>query len=178
MDCRFVRLARTPLLLALPLLSAACSTSADYPSLSLRKAETQMRAQRAASDNAATAPALPSADTNLTTRLAGLVAVARQADASFARQRPVTERAIAAAGAPASDSWSLAQVALSQLQSSRSSAMTALADLDQLYVDAREESPVTPSPKAEAIATARDTVAAILAEQDSTLDTLSARLGA
>ena len=49
-------------------------------------------------------------------------------------------------------------------------------EVDQLYVDARDEAPLAPSPKAESIAAARDTVSDIISAQDSVIDGLSARL--
>ncbi len=164
-------------LLAPSLLVAGCSNTKDYPSLSIRPVETSLQARPAPSQSEA-APALPSADADLTTRLDGLLAVARAANASFLEKRPEAERAIARAGSRASDSWSAAQVALSDLERSRSNAMTALADLDQLYVAARDEAPNAPSPKALTIATARDQVNGWVADQDAVIATLGKRLGA
>ncbi|MBT0669937.1 hypothetical protein HT136_16345 [Novosphingobium profundi] len=156
-------------------LLAACSSTGTYPSLAIREVETRMQAQPAKAD-AEAAPALPSPDADLTTRLDGLVAVARSANTRFAQKRPAAERAVAASGNRASDAWSAAQIALADLESSRSAAMTALADLDQLYFAARDEAPLETSPKAEAIAAAREQVQGWIADEDAVITKLSGRL--
>ncbi|GAM04851.1 hypothetical conserved protein [Novosphingobium sp. MBES04] len=176
---RFIRRFARPAALALPLaaalLSSGCASTRDYPSLSIREVERNMRARPSKAEEAET-PQLPAASADLATRLDGLVAMARTADGQFADEKNRAERAVAAAGGRTSDSWSAAQIALAALESHRSHAMTALAELDQLYVDARDEAPLAPSPKAESIAAARDTVSDIISAQDSVIDGLSARL--
>lgn len=176
--------------LLLPIGIAACSTAGGYPSLALRDVERadEPNAQRpnaqrpggsaapAAGDAAPAAPALPPASADLVTRLAGLVKVAREADGQFQANRPAAERAIAASGALGSDSWSTASVALARLESSRSSGMASLAELDTLYADARDAAPVEESPAATAIGAARTQVAALIDAQDAVLATLSGRL--
>lgn len=169
-------LART-LPFALPVLLAGCSTADGYPSLDVRPAEVALRARPAPSASEAP-PQLPSPGTDLTTRLKSLLALAQSADATFEQKLPAARKTIAAAGPAASDSWSRAQVSLSELQSSRSSAMSALAELDELYVAARDEAPTDLSPKAQAIATTRDQVSAIITAQDKVLAQLGAGLGA
>jgi hypothetical protein len=171
--------------LLLPLGIAACSTSGGYPSLALRDVERPAEpgaarpggsATPATGDAAPEAPALPPASADLVTRLAGLVKVAQEADQRFQTNRPAAERAIAASGSLGSDSWSTASVALATLESSRSSGMTALAELDTLYADARDAAPVGESPAVTAIGTARTQVAALLDAQDAVLASLSRRL--
>ncbi|SFF75164.1 hypothetical protein SAMN05518801_101236 [Novosphingobium sp. CF614] len=161
----------------LPILAAACSTDGHYPSLGLRGVERSGgSATPVAGEAAPPAPALPPASADLVTRLDGLVAVAREADRRFQADRGPAERAVAAAGNVASDSWSSAGVALARLESSRSNAMVALADLDTLYVDARVAAPIAESPSTSAIAAARDEVSGWVAAQDKVIESLAARL--
>ncbi len=68
---------------------------------------------------------------------------------------------------PGSISWSKAQVALAELQSSRSDAMIALADLDAIYLETQLE-----SGNPERIATARSEVAALVASQDRLIEAI------
>jgi len=67
-------------------------------------------------------------------------------------------------------------VALSDLQASRSAAVTALAELDQLYVDARAANPEQVSPSAAAIGTARDQVDGWVQSEDAVIGRLNGRL--
>ncbi|MFD1958647.1 hypothetical protein ACFSHP_05180 [Novosphingobium panipatense] len=116
------------------------------------------------------------ASADLLTRLAGLVKAARDADGRFQSNRAAAERAVSAAGSTGTDSWSTASVALARLESSRSSAMSALAELDLLYAEARNAAPVEESPSATAIGDARSQVAALLEAQDSLIARLAGRL--
>ncbi len=155
-------------ILALP----ACSAdTANYPSLARRPAE------RAASNTptAAPAPVSTAPDAELPARLAALVERARDADARFVSLRDQAERAVAAGsgGAPGSEGWAVASVALASLESARSDAMIALADLDQLYAAAR----IASSGEWATIAAARDQVTALIGEEDRILAGLRGRLG-
>lgn len=157
--------------------TAACSTSAQYPSLAQRDVERRGgTAMPVAADTAPAAPALPPASADLVTRVNGLVAAARAADEQFRAQRPVAERAVGNAGGVGSDSWSGASVALGRLETSRSIAMGALAELDVLYADARDAAPTDESPSASAIAAARSQVSDIVAAQDSAIERLAGHL--
>lgn len=161
----------------LPMLAAACSTAGSYPSLALRDFEwNSRRAAPAAAESAPPAPVLPPASADLVTRLDGLVRMAHEANQRFEADRPATERALATAGATGSDSWSRASVALAELESSRSQAMVAFAELDTLYVDARSGGPVEESPRTKAIAVARERVGGWVAEQDKVIADLASRL--
>lgn len=172
--------ARLPLLsLALPLtmLASACSTAGTYPSLALRDVERASgRANPAAGATGAPAAPLPPASADLVTRLDGLVAAAREANRQFQSNRPAAEQAVAAAGSSGSDSWSTASVALARLESSRSSAMVALGDLDTLYVEARTDGALEETPGTTAIAAARDQVEGWVAGQNAVIAALSAKL--
>lgn len=159
----------------LPILAAACSTAGTYPSLAQREVE-RVGGQANPVPGPATVPAPPPPSADLTGRLDALVAAARAADRRFQTDRGAAERAVAGAGGVASDSWSGASVALARLEASRSQTMTALADLDSLYVDARSAAPVEESPSALAIAAARSTVSDLVAAQDRVIAGLAARL--
>lgn len=158
------------------LMLAGCAGSAEYPSLAIRDVERVQGSASSAPDAADAIPALPPASADLTTRLAGLVETARQSHTRFQSRQAATERAVAAAGATASDSWISAQVALSDLQTSRSGALTALAELDQLYVDERAAHPEQVSPAAATIATARDQVDGWVSAETSVISRLQARI--
>lgn len=168
----------------LPLAMTACSTVDDYPSLAQRGFERVGgqacgQATPVAGEAAPSIPVLPPASADLTTRLDGLISAAREADRQFTDQQGGAERAVAGASgaAAASDSWASAQVALARLQSSRSQAVAALAELDGLYAEARDAAPVEVSPAAEAIAAARAQVSELVTREDDVIARLSARLG-
>lgn len=161
----------------LPILASACASTGAYPSLAEREVERiSGSGTPVAGEAEAPAPALPPASADLVTRLEGLVAIARDADRQFQSSRAVAERAVASAGATASDSWSSASVALAKLQLSRSQAMVALGDLDTLYADARDAAPTDLTPTTQAIATARDQVIDWVEGQDAVIARLEARL--
>lgn len=157
---------------------AGCATGGDYPSLALRDAE-RVRGSAAAAPSEAQAPiVLPPPGTDMVTRIDGLLAAAREAHAGFERKQAATRRAVSAArgASVASDGWISAQVALADLQSARSGVVTALAELDSMYVDARAAEAATVSPTAQAIATARDTVEAWVAQENEAIASLSGDL--
>lgn len=162
--------------LAAAVLLSACAASGDYPSLAPRPVERVEGTGTPAPGDAEAVPVLPPASADLTTRLDGLVAAARKANADFEAKRGAAERAIAGAGPVTSDTWTAAEVALSDLQAERSGAVTALAELDQLYVDARAANPEQVSPTAASIAAARDQVGGWVASEDAVIDKLSSRL--
>lgn len=167
----------TPLLpLGAALLLPACAASTAYPSLAVRKVERVEGSGMPAVGSADAVPALPPASADLTTRLAGLVDVGRKAHAAFQARQATAERAVAAAGPARGDAWTSAEVALSDLQTTRSSALTALAELDQLYVDERAAHPEQISPAAAAIGAARDQVDGWVSAENAVADRLAARL--
>jgi hypothetical protein len=162
--------------LAAAVLLPACAASSEYPSLAVRPVERVAGTGTPAADTADAIPALPPASADLTTRLAGLVDVARRAHNGFQAKQSATERAVNAAGARLGDGWTSAEVALSDLQTSRSGALTALTELDQLYVDERAAHPEQVSPTAATIATARDQVDSWVSAETAVIDRLGARL--
>lgn len=181
------------------LLLSGCATSGEYPSLARRRIEGSVGADPAIcaakgditlpgdepgriAGSAEPAPAIdvppppqpPSAD--LTARLAQLVEQAEAAHARFNANRAQAERAVGAGSGSAegSDAWSNASLALSVLESARSNAQVALAELDQRYGQAGVDGndPLV----AEAIAAARDRVDALVAEENAVLTRLRERL--
>ncbi|EIZ78839.1 hypothetical protein WSK_2382 [Novosphingobium sp. Rr 2-17] len=163
--------------LLLPLVATACGTTGKYPSLAIRNVErVSGSAPGAPGTDAAPPAALPPASADLTTRLQGLVASARDANERFQAKRPAAERAADAAGAVGTDSWSSGSVALGVLEGSRSQAMVAMGELDVLYADARDAAPTDESPSALAIGEARKQVGDWIAAQDAVLATLAGKL--
>lgn len=159
----------TPLLLAgASLALAACAKDqGTYPSLAKRPGERIV----ASWPPAPPAPPPPPAplDPATTSRLDLLVAEARSADARFHGKEARARKLVSAArNAPmGSEAWSVATVAVSELEAARAQAMVAMADLDSLYAAARTEGrDVT------RIEAARDQVMAIIAGQDRVLESL------
>ncbi len=153
------------------MLLAGCAASSDYPSLAQRPAE--RIGGTFTPDEAEPAPLPPpppSAD--LVARLASLQRDAESLNAEFNRAAPAAQRLAAASGATGSDSWAVAQVALADLDSLRSRAAIALAELDLLWVDATVEG----GPQ-DTIGPVRERVESLIAAQDAVLSRLRARVG-
>lgn len=168
---RAMRCFQTACLLGLSaLLLTACSNNQDsFPSLARRPAE---RLNTPAPETTpAPAPAPP--DPAQIERIAGLVAKANTAHDRFAaRSGPARGLVSAAAGAAvASESWSVATIALSELEAARSEAMIALADLDALYARA-----VVDGTDSAELTKAREAVVALVGEEDRVLGELQGRL--
>ncbi|HVR91356.1 MAG TPA: hypothetical protein VHG29_09725 [Novosphingobium sp.] len=158
------------------LLSACADDAGGYPSLARRPAERVSGTSEVVPAVPVTPPlpaAPPSAE--LSAKLAGLVQQAGVAHRRFtSREAHARGLVSAAAGAAvASESWAVATVALADLESARSDAMIALADLDQLYAAQRIEG-------ADAVATgaAREAVIALVAQEDLVLASLRGKLRA
>ena len=169
---RFARTALVPTLAALTAACASTGTSGDYPSLAIRDAE------RAEGQIDAGEPArldIPPVEVELSggidARLASLVSAAQEAHAEFVSVQPRAIRLVAGAGSVGSDSWAAAQVALAELDSARSRAAVPLADLDMIFAAARVAAEDT-----QAIEQARNTVIALVSEEDATLEELRSRI--
>ena len=162
-----------PALLAAALLTlAACSADTkNYPSLARRAVERSAGAAQPAPPPSP-APQLPNIDQLAT--MAASIARATEAHVRFDEARPRVQQRVAAGSgsAPGSEPWAVASVALAELESARSAAMIALADLDQLYAEARVEGADTA-----AIVTARDEVMGLIGEEDKVLAELRGKLG-
>jgi hypothetical protein len=156
--------------LLLPLLLAACATpEGEYPSLDLRP-------QERVSGTLVPPPAPyvpPPTPAPVLGRLEQLAADAASAHRAFLTEAPTVRSAVtAASGAePGSDGWARASVALAGLESARSKAMIALADLDRLMVDAAVE-----GRELERIVATRDAVIAQVDEQNGVIEGLQRSL--
>jgi hypothetical protein len=162
----------------LPLLAllSACASAADsdFPSLATRPGE-----RISGTLLPAPAPVPPPATAATGSRLASLRGAALAAHRKFEsrRGRAASLSAAAQGSAVASEAWSVAQVALADLETARSEAMIALADLDALYVAAADAAvPTAGSGDLTAIAATRDEVSGWIAQEDATLAGLRSRL--
>jgi hypothetical protein len=155
------------------LLLSACSTTppAAEPSLAPRAAE-------------AIDPRVPipneviagPADPALAARIAELMGEVRSGDAAFQATAQTAETLVAAAGPAQSESWIVAQEALSGLVAARGPVSKAIADLDALASEPLAASGgILPGDLA-AISAATSEAGAIGAQQAATIDRLQARL--
>ncbi len=168
---------RKPLLVPILLLAlAGCAgTGSDgYPSLAIRDVE---RAQGRFEPVEAERIEVPAVDVDLAgglpARLDALVGQAEEAHGEFLASLPTARRRVAAASGSSvgSDAWAAAQVALADLDSARSQAAVSLGDLDILFTAASVQAENTG-----VIADARETVVALVAEEDAALEDLRARV--
>lgn len=163
-------------IIALSLLTA-CATPGDdrFPSLARRDAERVTGTAQ---------PALPpprpqAVPAETGSRLTVLRQQGLAAHRRFEQQqgRAATLTAAAQGAAVASESWAVAQVALAALDTARSEAMIALADLDGLYIAAAEAAAATDgSAELDAVSTVRDEVSGWIAAEDAALASLRGRL--
>jgi GNAT superfamily N-acetyltransferase len=117
------------------------------------------------------------ADPALTGRLAELVRAARQGEGAFAVASGQAERLTAAAGARQTESWIVAQQALSAAVAARAPATRALADVDAIAAEAlARQRGIAPADLAAIEAAARE-IGAVDRRQAEIIDRLQARLG-
>lgn len=159
--------------LFLPLAIAACSTpSGPTPSLAPRAAE--------AIDPRVPIPAAPPpgpVDPALQDQLAHLLAEVRGGNETFAAVAGETERLVAAAGDPSSESWIAAQQSLSALVAARGRTTRALSDIDAIAAERLQTAGgIAPANLAAIEAAARE-AGAIDQRQAALVDSLQARLG-
>ena len=154
---------------ALALLAAGCASAPEgkYPSLMIRDAE---RVSGAIEVEPYVPPA-PPADTLASAGEAA--ARARAAHAEFMAALPAARSRVGAArgGGTGSDAWSIAQVAVANLEGARGEALVALADLDALYV--------ATSTEGQAVAPVQDErgeIAALIEQETAIIDELLAAL--
>lgn len=158
----------------LPILAlAACSsTGGPYPSLQPRTAEAidpRLPVVRPINDRPVT-PALAS-------RLAGLVNQAHAGEGAFDAAAGNAEHLAASAGARQSESWIVAQEALTAAIAARKPAANALGDIDALGAEAlQRQGGLAPNDLA-AIKRASSEVAAIDDRQAARIDAIQKRLG-
>lgn len=164
------------ILIALPLAACAAGTR-PYPSLERRPAERGYGSGQPVS-SPAPAPVATAPSGDLMARLASLRAQALAAHQAFEAKRAGAARKVAAAqgAAVASENWSVAQVALAELESARSNAMIALADLDSLLVAAARANVDAPTPDLPAVEKVRAEVTDWIGSEDEALAALRGRL--
>ena len=154
-------LAILPLMAAISLSACAAAQGGDYPSLAKRPVEGRFDVGPLPID--------------LAGRLARWESDAAGAQQAFVRERTPTEAAVTAAGGAAisSESWVVAQQAISRLQATRAPLTDALADIDRLYLERSIAESVDGLPEIYAL---RDKLAAMLAAQDNVLAGLERQL--
>ncbi len=162
--------------IALPAIAAlaACASSGErYPSLAIRDAE-RLSGEFAVAPAAPEVAPLPPLPADAASRIVALRAQAATAHRKFLAAVPDARRAVGAArGAGVQDDrWAGAQVALADLDSSRSEAAIALGDLDLIFADAAVE-----QAQRDEIVAARSAVSALIAEEDRVLAELRGALG-
>ena len=153
-------------------LSACAPAGGPFPSLQPRSAEAiDPRVPIPGAVNARPVSAA------LAARLADLVAQARSGDAAFRSAAEQAERLAGAAGAPQSESWVVAQEALSAAIAARAPTAHALGDIDALGADAlSSQGGLSPADQA-AIRTAGAQVFAMDQRQAETVAAIQRRLG-
>ena len=116
-------------------------------------------------------------DPALAGRLAELVAAARQGENAFAAAAGEAERLAAAAGGPQTETWVVAQQALSAMVAARAPVTRALGDIDAIAAVAiARRGGIAPADLA-GIESAAAEVGAIDRRQARAIDALQARLG-
>jgi hypothetical protein len=163
---------RAPLVPTMLLLSACAAPGGPYPSLQPRAAEAidpRVPVERPINDR----PATPA----LSVRLAELVAQARGGEAAFEPAVAEAARLVANAGAPQSESWTVAQQALSAAIEARGPTASALGDVDALASNALQtQGGIAPNDLA-AIQGAGAEIGALDQRQAERIKALQERLG-
>lgn len=159
-------------------LDACSGARSRFPSLAQRPAERAYGTAMPVPGQPAppAPPTVPQA--TLAARLVALGDQVREAHATFEGLRPSAERAVRSAeqSTPGAEAWSVAQVRLAELESARSQAMVALADLDRLLVVAAQAAVEGPDADLKAVEAAMANASDLIAAEDATLASLHARL--
>jgi hypothetical protein len=111
-------------------LMPACTPNGEFPSLARRAIESEDPLE----EPVRTAPAV-AVEPALRTQAAALLAEARHGEREFEAALTPAAAAARGAGAPGSESWVVAQQALSRAEAARAPTMRALAELDRLAVE-------------------------------------------
>lgn len=162
------------------LLSGCAADYSTYPSLARRPAERAGNPAERVSGTAEVAAAAPAPlppppppSPELTVRLGQLSDQAQAAHNEFTSRQAAAQRLVSAAGGASvgGEGWAQASVALAGLETTRSQAMIALADLDELYAaEGVAGNDVT------AIGATRDRVIGWIGEEDRVLAQLRGRM--
>ena len=152
-------------------LSACATPRGKYPDLAIRPEE---RISGSMEPVAAEPYIPPKTGADVLSNIVSLRQSAQQAHAKFTAATPRARSAANAArnSHQGSEKWAVAQIALSELESSRSDAMIALAELDRLYVDAAIN-----ATELGPLSSARDDVMALVAEEDSVINQIGSLIG-
>ena len=163
---------RSAALLSFAMLAACSAPAVNAPSLAPRAAEA-IDPRLPIADAVSTAPATPA----LVARLEVLVGQARAGDSDFQSAAAEAERLTAAAGDPQSESWVVAQQALSAAVAARAPVTKALGDIDGIgSAELASKGSVSPADQA-AIAAAAAAVSEIDSRQSGLIDRLQRKLG-
>ena len=160
-------------LILLGLTMAGCTRpGGPYPSLAPRAGEAidpRVPVTRPINDRPASA--------ELVTRLDELVAQSRRGDAAFGPAVAIAQRLAAAAGPPQSESWILAQQALSAAISARAPTANAVGDIDALAAAKLQGAGGIAPNDFKAIEDAAAVVGAIDQRQSDAIRSIQSRLG-
>ena len=159
---------RLALAAACTLLASCATASGDYPSLAVREAE------RVTGRLDAPEPYVPEPISEATLAdVEQLVAQAAEAHESFLQKLAPARSAVRAAqgAGVGTERWSVASVAIADVESARSRTMVAMADLDRLYVAAATEGAAT-----EELATAQQRVDALVEQETAAIEDMLAAL--
>lgn len=165
---------------ALALLALSGCSTASYPSLARRAAETRTEPASAPNPAQTNSATDQQRDRAVEAQITALLAAAAAADAQFKTHAPRTEAALATPSRPGTEGWSTANIALAELERDRGALGRALADVEQIYAEDRVAHALddaAPRALAGRIAQARLAVEAMATAQDTILARLRARLG-
>jgi len=161
--------------LGIATLLGGCADRAKFPSLARRPAEDVYRTARA------TPPPPPSPavmSDGMAKRLADLTAQAHKAHSMFETARPAATRAVSAArgAAKGTENWSVASLAVAQLESARAQAGLPLAELDRLETEANNRAVQGSDADLKAVLAARQEVETLVTGETSVIDSLLSQL--
>jgi hypothetical protein len=159
-------------LLPMALITACTAPAVNAPSLAPRAAEA-IDPRVPIPDAPTSGPASPA----LVAKLEALVGQARAGDVAFAAAAGEAERLAAAAGDPQSESWVVAQQALSAAVAAREPVTTALGDIDGIGSNELQAKGGVARADQAAIAAAAAAVGEIDRRQAALIDRLQRRLG-
>jgi Meckel syndrome type 1 protein len=170
------RLASAVLLCAVT--TACAGGSGTYPSLAIRPAERAYGSGQPVTPAPVAPQVAVSPDASVATRLAALRANAQAARQRFTDRRANADRLTAAANGSAvgAEAWSVAQVALAQLESARNDTSQPLAELDSMLYAARLASVTAPSPDLAPILSVRDEIESWVSDESATVSQCAGRL--
>jgi hypothetical protein len=160
-------------LLAFPALAAGCaSNEGDFPSLAQRPAERDYAAEQMSPPKVR--PPLP-ADASVGTRAERFIAAARAAQGAFTGAYETAAAATARAGAPGSDSWVIAQQAVSRAVAAQAPLARVSGELDDYAAARARQTPLAPA-DVERLHAATAEIERIAADQAARIRRLEASL--